>query len=147
MVRKSIVAIITAIVLSLCCGFCFAEENSSNNNSINLGNEITRSVDKSGQSVRNVTDDVFSTNTANHMKDGMQNMGRDVTNGINNVDNGIVNVTGTNSGNYNATRTTAQGTTTGFNTMSTTTWMWIILAVAAIIIIAAIWYYATQNND
>ena len=31
--------------------------------------------------------------------------------------------------------------------MSTTTWIWIILAVAAIIITAFVWYYAAQDNN
>lgn len=165
MVKKSLIAGLVAIILSLCCGLCFAAEN-SNETSVNLGNEISGSINKAGQTMQNVTDNVFSGNTANDMRNGMDNvrngmqnvgedvrngidtLGQDVTNGMNNVDNGVVNSTGTNAGNYNTTRTTAEATTgAGFATMSTTTWMWIILAVAAIIIIAAIWYYATQNND
>ena len=146
MVKKSLLAGLTVIILSLCCGLCFAADK-NNQNSINLGNEITKSVDKAGQSMENVTEDVFSGNTINNVRNGAMNLRDNVANGINNVDNGIVNTTGTNAGNYNTTRTTTEATATGFNTMSTTTWMWIILAVAAIIIVAAIWYYATQNND
>ncbi len=146
MVKKIFIIGLTAIILSLCCGFSFAADN-GNEQSTNLGNEITRSVDKAGESMRNLTDNAFSTNTANNVDRMTDNMREDVTNGMNTVNDGIVNVTGTDAGNYNATRTTTEGTTTTFNTMSTTTWMWIILAVAAIIIIAAIWYYATQNND
>ena len=147
MVKKNLIVGLTAIILSLCCGLCFAAEG-NNENSVNLGDEITKSVDKAGQSMQNLTDGAFSTNTVNDMTNGMNNMTREESNGVNNVDNGIVNTTGTNAGDYNTTRTTTEGTTrAAFNTMSTTTWMWIILAVAAIIIIAAIWYYATQNND
>ena len=157
MVKKSLIVGLTAIILSLCCGICFAAED--NNTSTNLGNEITESIDKTGQSMENMTDNVFSTNTVDSMKNGitntMDNMRNGVTgtmdnmrNGMNTTtDNGIVNTTEGQAGDYNVTRTTAEATTTDFNTMSTTTWMWIILAVAAIIIIAAIWYYATQNND
>ena len=46
---------------------------------------------------------------------------------------------------YNAVRTSVDEVTTG--NMSTTTWIWIILAVAAIIIVAMVWYYAVQNNN
>lgn len=156
MVKKSLIAGITAIILSLCCGMCFAAND--NQKSVNLGNEITKSMDKAGQSMQNVTDNVFSGNVINNTKNGAMNITNDVTNGIKNTNNdmknennrindGIVNDTRGNTGNYNTTRTTAEATTTGFGTMSTTTWMWIILAVAAIIIIAAIWYYATQNNE
>lgn len=162
MVKKSLIAGLIAIILSLCCGLCFAAEQ-KNETSVNLGNEITQSIDKTGQSMRNLTEDTFSTNMIDDARNGIQNISRNMTNGINNmgasmtdgmnhVDDGIVNATETNekdnAGNYNTTRTTTEATTaTGFTAMSTTTWMWIILAVAAIIIIAAIWYYATQNND
>ena len=55
---------------------------------------------------------------------------------------------GYDNGNYNTTRTTAEQTiNTGVNTMTATTWMWIILVVAMVMIIAAIWYYATQDNS
>ena len=54
---------------------------------------------------------------------------------------------GTNNGNYNVARTTADQTiNNGINTMTATTWMWIILIVAAVTILMAIWYYATQGN-
>ena len=46
---------------------------------------------------------------------------------------------------YNAVRTSVDEMTTG--NMSTTTWIWIILAVAAIIITAFVWYYAAQDNN
>ena len=169
MVKKSLIIGLTAIILSLCCSVCFAADN---NNSINLGNEITQSIDKTGQSMQNMTDKVFSSNVVNDMRTTTDNMGRTMENGMNTMEDGIVNMTrdretdregnsrndnndnnnngntDRNAGDYNAARTTAEATTrAGFNTMSTTTWMWIILAVAAIIIIAAIWYYATQNND
>lgn len=154
MVKKSLIAGLTAIILSLCCGLCFAADNDKHN-TINLGNEITQSLDKAGQSVQNVTNDMFSGNLVNDASNGMKTMTNDVKNGVNIVDNGIVNTTkmntntntNNNAGNYNATRTTAEGATRNITTMSTTTWMWMILAVAAIIIVAAIWYYATQSND
>ncbi len=133
MAKKSIICILAIIVLSLCCGMCFAEESS---NSINLGNEIMQSVDKTGDSFQNVVSGNVMDNASNMVRDGANN----VKDGINNGE--------TNVGDYNVTRTVTEGTNNNeFGAMTTTTWMWIILAVAAVIIIAAIWYYATQNNS
>lgn len=154
MVKKSVIAGLTAIVLSLCCGLSFAAEE-NDQKSINLGNEITKSIDKTGSSFENMTNDVFSGNVVNDMRNGVDNitdMGRTENDKTDNTrtdinttnNNGMMNTA--RNGMYNTVRTTAEGTT-NMSTMSTTTWMWIILAVAAIIIVAAIWYYATQNND
>lgn len=140
MTKKSIICVLAIIILSLCCGMCFAEESS---NSINLGNEIMESVDKTGDSFQNIISGNIMDNSSNMMKDGendvkdgMRDMGTKINNGESVV------------GDYNVTRTASEGTNNNNNgAMTTTTWMWIILAVAAVIIIAAIWYYATQNNS
>lgn len=133
MAKKVFLIIFAMIILCLCCGVCFAAED----NSVDLGNEIVESIDRTGESMSNVvsgnwTDDVE--NTMNDVKDKAKN-------GTNNI------MENNNEGVYNTVKTTAESTASGMSTMSTTTWMWIILVVAAIIIIAAIWYYATQNND
>ena len=118
-----------------------------------------RSIDKTGNSMKNVVSGNVVKDAGNMVKDEM-NM---IENGINNVDDGMRNVgntmkdtvdnenntgvVGTNGGNYNTTRTSADQTLNGgVNTMTATTWMWIILIVAAFTIMAAIWYYATQGN-
>ena len=130
---KKIFASLAIIMLSLCCGVCFAAENNSN---VNLGEEITNSLDKTGDSMRNVADDVMNGGTNRNNN----------TNNNNTTDNrtGYTNGNGFTQG-YNAVRTSVDDVATG--NMSTTTWVWIILAVAAIIIVAMIWYYATQGND
>lgn len=131
MAKKIFLVGFAMIIFCLCCGVCFAAED----NSVNLGNEIMQSIDKTGESMNNVVSGNWTNDAENAVRDAGDN-----------VRNGAERMTGT--GDYNATRTTVEGTTNGAtNTMSTTTWMWIILVVAAIIIIAAIWYYATQNND
>ena len=138
---KKIFLSLAIIMLSLCCGICFASEDNSN---VNLGGEITNSLDKAGNSMRNVADDVM---------DGMgvrDNNRNDNYNNDNRNKNTMDNRTGYRDGNgftdgYNAVRTSVDEMTTG--NMSTTTWIWIILAVAAIIITAFIWYYAAQDND
>lgn len=155
MVKKIFIIGITAIILSLCCTVSFAA-NEKTNSSVNLGNEVMQSVDKAGRSMQNMTDDVFSGNMINNAKDGMtntmNNMGNMTMHPVNtlvNEENRAQTEARQDVGNYNTVRTTAETDTAmaEFTTMSTTTWMWIILAVSAIIIIAAIWYYATQNND
>ena len=147
MAKKIFVTAFAIIVLCLCCGVCFAADN--NSSSVNLGNEIMDSVDKTGKSIDNVISgnvvkDAGNTvrNAGNNVKNGINDAGRDAKDAV----GGVVNRT--EYGAYNTTRTTAEGTTNGnFSTMTTTTWMWIILVVAAIVIIAAIWYYATRSND
>lgn len=148
MAKKIFMTAFAIIVLCLCCGVCFAAEDSSK--SVNLGNEIMDSIDKTGKSI----DNVVSGNMVNDAGNSVRNAGNDVKDDAKDAGNegrdvvdGTVNRNG--NGDYNTTRTTAEGTTTtgGFSTMTTTTWMWIILVVAAIVIIAAIWYYATRSND
>ena len=164
MVKKSLIISLTIIILSLCCGISFAVEN--NSNSTDLGNEITQSMNKTGDSIGNVSNAVFSVNMVENAKntitDGVSSITNMMTNGMDSVNNTInkdmrneengmrkeeqYNVTRENYGNYNTTRTTTEGNIAN-NNMSTTTWMWIILVVASIVIIAAIWFYATQDNN
>lgn len=136
MAKKSLICSLAILVIFMFSGICFA---ANNENSINLGNEIMQSIDKTEDSVKNVVSGNVVKDTGNMVKDGVNNVG----NGVRNIGNNVGD------GNYNTTRTTAEGTTTytGTNTMTTTTWMWIILVVAAVIIFAAIWYYATQSNS
>lgn len=145
MAKKSLICALAIIVLSLCCGFCFAAED---NSSINLGNEIMKSVDKTGDSAQNVVSGNIVNSTRDTVRDGVDNVGNMVKDAGNNMD-GNNNDNNNRDNNYDVTRTTTEGTANnnGIGTMTTTTWMWIILVVAAVIIIAAIWYYATQNNS
>ena len=134
---KKIFVSFAIIVLALCCSVCFAAENNSN---VNLGEEITDSLDKTGDSIRNVADDVMNGvdgNTRNNRNNNTNNNGNDNRTGY--TDNNAFN------NGYNAVRTSVDDVATG--NMSTTTWIWIILAVAAIIIVAMVWYYAVQDNN
>ena len=144
MANKTLIStIIAIIVLSLCSGFSFANDN----NSINLGNEIMQSVDKTGDSFNNMISGNTIRDAGNSMKNGINSMMNGTENMVNKVENGVNNIGNMNmAGDYNVVRTDVEGTTNNFSTMTTTTWMWVILVVAAIVIIAAIWYYATQDN-
>ena len=148
MARKSIIFVLAILMFSLLSGICFAADSE---NSINLGNEIMQSIDKTENSMKNVVSGNVIKDTGNMVQDGvnsvgngMNNMGNSVNNGINHMENGT-NSRINDGTNYNTTRTTAEGTMAD-TTMTTTTWMWIILALAATIIFVAIWYYATQDN-
>lgn len=134
---KKIFISFAMIILCLCCSVCFAAEENSN---VNLGEEITDSLDKTGDSVRNVADDVMNGvdgNTRNNNNNNNDNYNYNTRN--NNMDNNVF------TNGYNAVRTSVDDVATG--NMSTTTWIWIILAVAAIIIVAMVWYYAVQDNN
>lgn len=128
---KKIFVSFAMIVLCLCCSVCFAAGENSN---VNLGEEITDSLDKTGDSVRNVADDVMN---------GVDGNTRNNNNNYNTRNNNTNNNVFTNG--YNAVRTSVDDVATG--NMSTTTWIWIILAVAAIVIVAMVWYYAVQDNN
>lgn len=135
---KKLIISLAIVIVSLCCSVCFAAENNSN---VNLGEEITDSLNKTGNSVRNMADDVMNgDNTRTNNRNNDNNILNDGTNNNNNNNTNDVFTDG-----YNAVRTSVDDVATG--NMSTTTWIWIILAVAAIIIVAMIWYYAVQNNN
>lgn len=137
---KKIFMFFAIIILSLCCSVCFAAENNSN---VNLGEEITDSLNKTGDSVRNVTNDVMNGVNGNARNNNNNYNNNNYNNGNYNRNNNTDNNVFTDG--YNAVRTSVDDVATG--NMSTTTWIWIILAVAAIIIVAMVWYYAVQNND
>ena len=166
MLKKSLICALAITILSLCCTICFANEKGDN---INLGNEIMKSIDKTENSMKNVVsgnvvkdagnmvnDDMnMIKDGVNNVEEGMRDTGNAVRDGADNIENNMdrnnnnnnAGVAGTNGGNYNTTRTSVDQTLNGgINTMTATTWMWIILIVAAVTIMAAIWYYATQGN-
>ena len=133
---KKIFISLAIVILSLCCSVvCFAADNNSN---VNLGEEITDSLDKTGNSVRNVAEDVMNGVDGNN-RNARNSNNNNRTNTNNNQDNNVF------TNGYNAVRTSVDDAATG--NMSTTTWIWIILAVAAIIIVAMVWYYAVQDNN
>ena len=169
MLKKSIICTLAIILLSLCCTISLANEKGDY---INLGNEIMRSIDKTENSMKNVVsgnvvrdagnmvnDEMnMMQNGINSVGEGLRDVGNTVSGSEKNIENSMNNdnnrdnsssggVAGRNDGDYNVTRTSVDQTLNGgINTMTATTWMWIILIVAAVTIMAAIWYYATQGN-
>lgn len=174
MLKKSLICALAIMLLSLCCTVCFANENGNNINlgneimrSIDKTENSMKNV-VSGNVVRDtgnmINDEInMMQDGINAVEDGMREDGNTVKDGERNVGNSMQDnrdnrnndnqnntnggVVGRNDGDYNATRTSVDQTLNGgINTMTATTWMWIILIVAAVTIMAAIWYYATQGN-
>lgn len=100
----------------------------------NLANDVRSGV----RTAENVIED-GAKNLGNAISDGAQDLGNTVSDGINDVDRTITDNDG-----YTTTRT-ATGTTS--NTMNSSLWTWIILAVAAVIIVGLVWYYAAQTEN
>lgn len=145
MTKKIFIGILVSILLSLCTSFCFA---ATDTDKVNLGNDVSSSINKGMDSVGNAVRDVagFGERTVDNTGDAIGNMGNNNARNNNSRTTNGMNTNGMYNGNYNTTRTSADGTATTAG-MSTTTWMWVIFAIAAVIIIAAIWYYAMQGND
>ena len=139
MAKKFVITSIPIIFLSLFCGFCLAAEGDMKMDVNNLGNGINESLDKAGQTVKNVTDDVVSGNVMDKAKDGLDKMDTKTKEGINDIKN--VGAAGV----YNITRTdaTIDGTVRSDNMV----WIWMIIAVLMILIVSAVWMYVSQNNE
>lgn len=176
MLKKSIICTLAIILLSLCCTISLANEKGDYINlgneimrSIDKTENSMKNV-VSGNVVRdagNMVNDEMNMmqNGINSVGEGVRDVGNTVRDGEKNIENSMNNdnnrdsrndnnknnansgVAGRNDGDYNVTRTSVDQTLNGgINTMTATTWMWIILIVAAVTIMAAIWYYATQGN-
>lgn len=129
MTKKVFISILVSILLCLFSGMCFAATNTDN---VNLGNDVSSSLQKGMNTVRNA-----ARSTVNSGRNAVDDVG------------GAIDGMGSrmNTGNYTTARTSAENNMNTTGGMSTTTWMWVIFAIAAVIVIAAIWYYAMQGND
>ena len=138
MAKKIVITSIAIMFLSLFCGVCFAADDMKTD-PINVGNEVNKSLDKAGQSVKNVTNDVMSGNIINKTENGIRHVGENVRNGVSSTVNTTV-------GAYNTVKVDAE-TTLRANNMDNTTWIWMIIAILAVVTISMVWYYAAQNNE
>lgn len=156
MKKKILVSIFFSFVLFCCSVMCFAASKENKVNMKGLGNEITSSINETEESIDNLVDmDTLdhAANTRNiDIGNDINNVTRDIGNGVENVTEDLKEdaknttnkaVSGM-TGNYASGETEMATNGTG---MSTTTWVWIIMAVVAVIIIASVWYYASQRND
>lgn len=154
MKNKIIYTVTLLVILSLSSMVCFAAED----NTVILGNEITKSIDKATDNVNKVISGEVVGGSRNVVEGGIKGVenvvydtGNMVKDGINNTGNMIKNDARDvkeDAGNYNAVRTTTtEVSRSGIDKDTMTTWMWITLIAATTIIIAAIWYYVTQYNS
>ena len=135
MSKKLLTSGIIAIILFFTTAFCYAAEegNTSSSDKMDLGNELTESMNKVNKSADNMTDNIKNDDTADGamMNDNDDTMKKD--------DNGLRS-------DYNATRTSLDNDLNNGTGMTGTTWIWIILAIVGVVILATVWFYAMQNS-
>lgn len=142
--------LICTIIYTIFALFMFNYSFATNNqdNSVNLGNTISESLNKTGESAHNVVNTVSNGagSVGNMVSQGAGNIGNSMQNTMNNGFNSINTNNGTNNvGNdYTATRTSDDAQFAGMNS---TSWIWLIMAVVAVVIIGLVWYYAVQNTN
>lgn len=135
MSKKFITTGFIAIILFFSTAFCYAtEENTSNSQNMDLGNEITESMNKVEKSASDLTNNVRNSN----MVKGVE--GAITDNNEVRTDNNEIRT------DYNATRTALDTDFNNGTTMTETTWIWVILGVVGIVILATVWFYAMQNS-
>lgn len=156
MAKKIIASLFVGLLLINC--FFITTVSFANENTISLGNEITKSMDKTGDSMKNVLSGNVIMDAGNNIKntvnearnvvmDEANNMKADLKNEVNKMDKDDEMKKTENGENYDARRTNAEISRSGIDNNTMMTWMWIALIAATTIIIAAIWYYVTQTND
>lgn len=157
MAKKIITSLFVGLLLINC--FFISTVSFANENTISLGNEITKSMDKTGDSMKNVLSGNVIMDAGNNIKntvedarnvvmDEANDMKTDVKNEDNKMDKENDEMKKIENGeNYDARRTNAEVSRSGIDNNTMMTWMWIALIAATTIIIAAIWYYVTQTND
>ena len=157
MAKKIITSLFVGLLLINC--FFITTVSFANENTISLGNEITKSIDKTGDSMKNVLSGNVIMDAGNNVKntiedakdvmmDEANDMKADVKDEENKMDKEDDKMKREeNRDNYDARKTNAEVSRSGIDNNTMTTWMWIALIAATTIIVAAIWYYVTQSND
>lgn len=108
------------------------------NNDIKNGiHDATDSIVDGTENLKNDVRDGIST-AENTVEDGAKDIGTAVS-------DGAKDVVGTMDNGYSAVRTTASDVST--NTMNSSIWIWVTLAIAAFVIVALVWYYGTQKTE
>ena len=129
---KRIISLILAICIIFATSFVFAN---------NAGTETEQSLNKTGESVKNVMD-----NAGNMVRDGVGH----IENGIEDLGNtfsaGAARTPSNNDNTRNYTTARTSNGTATFAGMTANTWIWFVMAIAAVAIVALVWYYAMQND-
>lgn len=147
MTKKILFLLVGLLIFSVNFSVCFAADNT-----INLGNEITKSIDKTSENLDKVVPGNIVTDTKNELYKEKDNMVNELDKGKSEIDktgekiDDNVYKDSKDVGEYNTVRTSV--TNEGLVDQDTmTTWMWILLVIATSIIVASIWYYVTRMND
>ena len=139
-----------AIVLSILIAAIFSFTVCFANDMVNDAVEGARNVVGGAENaVENAAKDV--TNATKNATNSVENKMENATNAMNN--NGEHNTTRnttndrvtSNTSTYNATRTSAEGST--LMGMNATMWTWLIIGIATIAIVALVWYYSMQMRS
>lgn len=118
----------------------------------NMGNDVKSTLNGATNSIvdgtQNLSEDVRNgiSNAENTIENGVKGIGNAITDSANNMRTNANYTDNDNVTGYNAVRTTTTDFT-GNNTMNSSMWAWIILAIAAAVIVGLVWYYAVQNNN
>ena len=132
MKKKSIIIISMLFIILVLGTISFATND--------LKNDINSATNSIVDGAENLSEDVKSgiSTVENTLEEGARDIGTAVSDGVNDVSGAVES-------GYTATKTTATDMTN--NTMNSSIWTWVILAIAAIVIIGLVWYYAMQKND
>lgn len=141
MAKKVVITTSIALLfLSLFCGICFAED-SMKKDVINFGNGVNNVLDKTGDAVTNMTDNVMHSNV-------VEKIGNDTKKAKDEIVGGVVNGKNDIERRYNTVRTDAEVTSLDrANRMTNTTWIWMVMIMLAAAISFTVWYYVAQSNE
>lgn len=142
MKKKILLGIGILVCLVFSFSMCFAANGlgEAANGVRNFVGGVENTVENAAKDVSNASKDATGS-VENHTESGMNSITKNST-GTSMGTNSRIN----NDGNYQTSRTSANGTFMGMNQ---TAWTWLILGIAAIIIVALVWYYSMQftNNN
>ena len=117
---KKILAIVLIVTVSLFISTSvFAEGTNMMDNAKNVVNDVVGNAQ----------------NVVNDATDGIKNVTGNAENTMNGVTDNVIN------------DMNANNDTTATDTITTNSYVWIILAIAAIVVIGAIWYYAVRSTN
>lgn len=150
--KKLLISLVLIVSLILPFTICYANDemqkasNSVKNAVGGAENAIEGAAKNTGNAIQSAGNTVINgaNQLGNEIKDSANKAGNSIENGANNVKNTIDNNNNNNdNSDYDATRTSGEGTFMG---MTSNTWSWLILGIAAIVIIGLVWYYSVQLN-
>ena len=144
MYKKLAIVLSILIVAIFSFTVCFANDmvNDAVEGARNVVGGAENAVENAAKDVTNATK-----NATNSVENKMENATNTMnTNGEHNTTRNTTNDRVTsNASTYNATRTSAEGST--LMGMNATMWTWLIIGIATIAIVALVWYYSMQMRS